>query len=84
MDDDNTREIEHNKVLHERNVFPTVQSMPVPHVASNARITFETIGTSSHAITIRSGFMEAPDGPQSLMAMRDHGGMAFDPRTRPT
>ena len=71
--------LKHNKVLHERNIFLTVQSMPAPHVASNARLKIETIGNSFHAITIRYGFMEAPDVPQALMALGDRGGIVFDP-----
>ena len=71
--------LKHNKVLHERNIFLTVQSVPIPHVASNARLTSEAIGTGFHAITIRYGFMEAPDVPQALMSLSDGGGIVFDP-----
>ncbi len=71
--------LKHNKVLHEHNIFLTVQAMPAPYVASNARLTSETIGDAFSVITIRYGFMEAPDVPQALMALGDDGGMVFDP-----
>ena len=71
--------LKHNKVLHERNIFLTVQSVPAPYVASHARLTIETIGNDFHAITIRYGFMEAPDVPQALMALGDRGAIVFDP-----
>ncbi|MEO7251459.1 MAG: KUP/HAK/KT family potassium transporter, partial [Arenimonas sp.] len=71
--------LKHNKVLHERNIFLTVQSVPKPHVPNDSRLTEEIIGTSFHAITIRYGFMEAPDVPQALMSLSDRAGMVFDP-----
>jgi KUP system potassium uptake protein len=71
--------LKHNKVLHEHNVFVTVQSVPTPHVASNARLRSETIGTDFHVVTIRYGFMETPDVPQARMASCDKGGLVFDP-----
>ncbi|MGH8030603.1 MAG: potassium transporter Kup, partial [Arenimonas sp.] len=71
--------LKHNKVLHERNLFLTVQSVPTPQVTGDARLSTEIIGTGFHAITIRCGFMEAPDVPQAMMALSDRGGLVFDP-----
>jgi KUP system potassium uptake protein len=71
--------LKHNKVLHQHNIFLTVQSMPTPQVACNTRLSCETIGTGFEAITIRYGFMEAPDVPQALMALSDLGEVVFDP-----
>jgi KUP system potassium uptake protein len=71
--------LKHNKVLHERNIFLTVQSVPSPHVAANARLSIERIGEGFHAATIRYGFMENPDVPQALMASADRGGLVIDP-----
>jgi KUP system potassium uptake protein len=71
--------LKHNKVLHERNVFLTVQSVPNPHVRAQDRLTAQSIGASFHAVTVRYGFMEAPDVPQALMALGDRGGPVLDP-----
>ena len=71
--------IKHNKVLHARNVFLTVQFAPSPYVARDSRLKCETIGDQCYALTLRFGFMETPDVPLALMASCDNGGLAFDP-----
>jgi len=71
--------LKHNKVLHERNIFLTVQSVPLPYVSALSRLTTESLGPEFHSITIRYGFMEAPDVPQALMASADRGGVVIDP-----
>ena len=71
--------IKHNKVLHARNVFLTVQFAPTPYVARGTRLKCETIGDQFYAVTLRFGFMEAPDVPQAMMASCDNGGPAFGP-----
>jgi KUP system potassium uptake protein len=71
--------LKHNRVLHERNVFLTVQSVPVPYARTGPRLKVETIGEKFYAITISYGFMETPDVPQALMASADQGGLVFDP-----
>ncbi len=69
--------LKHNKVLHERNVFLTVQTLTVPY--SQRRLKIEAIGDEFHRVTIRFGFMETPDVPLALMASCDQGGIYFDP-----
>ena len=71
--------LKHNKVLHERNVLLTVETVASPHVAADARLKLETIGDDFHRATVRYGFMETPDVPLALMGSADHGGLCFDP-----
>ena len=71
--------LKHNKVLHQRNIFLTVLSMPVPYLDSKSRLTSESIGTGFEAVTIRYGFMETADVPLALTALSDLGTTFFDP-----
>lgn len=72
--------LKHNRVLHERNIFLRVESLPIPYARKLARLKAEKIGEGFHAITISFGFMETPDVPQALMASSDHDGLVIDPQ----
>ncbi|NZA28569.1 potassium transporter Kup [Luteimonas sp. SJ-92] len=70
--------LKHNKVLHERNVFLTVETLSVPY--SHKRLKIEEIGDGFHRVLIRFGFMETPDVPLALMGSGDiEGAICFDP-----
>ena len=69
--------LKHNKVLHERNVFLTAQTLSVPY--AHKRLKIEEIGDGFHRVTVRFGFMETPDVPMALMCSSDDGGICFDP-----
>jgi KUP system potassium uptake protein len=71
--------LQHNKMLHQRNVFLTVTSSTTPYVARKERLKWRSIGDDFYVYTLRYGFMETPDIPQALMAASDDGGIAFDP-----
>ena len=71
--------LKHNKVLHERNVFLTVETLSIPYCPSAERLVMEPIGEDFHRVIIRFGFMETPDVPLALMRSCDQGGMYFDP-----
>ncbi len=71
--------LKHNKVLHERNVFLTVETLNVPHAPVEKRLKMESIGDDFHRVLIRYGFMETPDVPLALMRSCDKGGLYFDP-----
>ena len=71
--------LKHNKVLHERNVFLTVETLAVPYAAAGQRLSVEAIGDDFHRVVVRFGFMETPDVPQALMQAPDHGTLSFDP-----
>ncbi len=71
--------LKHNKVLHERNVFLTVETLSVPHAPKDQRLKIDEIGDDFHRVLIRFGFMETPDVPLALMRSCDKGGIHFDP-----
>jgi KUP system potassium uptake protein len=71
--------LKHNKVLHERNVFLTVETLNVPTAPKDKRLRIEPIGSDFYRILLRFGFMETPDVPLALMRSCDQGGIHFDP-----
>jgi KUP system potassium uptake protein len=71
--------LKHNKVLHERNVFLTVETLGVPYAPKDKRLKIEAIGNDFYRVLIRFGFMEVPDVPLALMRSCDAGGTYFDP-----
>ncbi len=71
--------LKHNKVLHERNVFLHVETLPVPYAADAQRLKMESIGDEFYRVHVRFGFMETPDVPLALMRSCDRGGIYFDP-----
>lgn len=71
--------LKHNKVLHERNVFLTVETLPVPYAPSAKRLKMDAIGDEFYRVIVRFGFMETPDVPLALMRSCDQNGLYFDP-----
>src|SRR5690606_26403062 len=72
-------DLQHNKVLHERNVFLTVETLSVPYAPKEKRLRIAEIGNDFHRVLVRFGFMETPDVPLALMRSCDAGGIHFDP-----
>ncbi|HZX79943.1 MAG TPA: potassium transporter Kup [Lysobacter sp.] len=71
--------LKHNKVLHERNIFLTVETLTIPVAPREKRLKIESIGEDFYRVTIKYGFMETPDVPLALMRSCDRGGIHFDP-----
>src|SRR5690606_12879018 len=71
--------LKHNKVLHERNVFLTVETLPVPYAPVEKRIRVDAIGDDFYRVMVRFGFMETPDVPLALMRACDRDGLSMDP-----
>ncbi|MBJ6981335.1 MULTISPECIES: potassium transporter Kup [unclassified Luteimonas] len=71
--------LKHNKVLHERNVFLTAETLKVPYAPRERRLEVKEIGDDFYRVTARFGFMETPDLPLALMRSCDVEGMDFDP-----
>ena len=69
--------LKHNKVLHERILFVRVETLDVPE-AGNQRATVEELGPGVHRVFLRYGFMESPNIPRALEALRGHG-VDYDP-----
>ncbi len=51
----------HNKVLHEKIVFVTIQTDDVPHVRQAERVVVKRLGKGFHSVLARYGFMDDPD-----------------------
>jgi KUP system potassium uptake protein len=58
--------LKHNQVLHERNIILTVIFADVPWVIESERVIVNDLGKSFWRVTVRFGFMDAPDVPQAL------------------
>jgi len=71
--------LKHNKVLHERNVLLTVETLAVPFVPLAQRMELVPVADDFFRATLRYGFMESPDVPLALMRCGDDGGFCFDP-----
>jgi KUP system potassium uptake protein len=69
--------LKHFKVLHERNVLLSVETLETPFAGASERIEIRDLGHSFHAVTLRFGFMEDPDVPAALVACAKQG-FAFD------
>ena len=74
------RNLEHNKVLHERVVFVTVKTRQVPFVPPEQRLEVEALGGGFYRLRIYFGFMEEPNIPKVLASIADPE-IAIDPQT---
>jgi KUP system potassium uptake protein len=69
--------LKHNKVLHEKNVILTVETVDQPRLGETERVSMETISPDFKRITIKYGFMETPNVPKALGVCRKQG-LKFD------
>lgn len=70
--------LKHNKVLHERVLFVTVQTLDVPEADPDRRAEVSELAPGIYRIVLRYGFMESPNIPRALDDMRDRG-IGYDP-----
>jgi KUP system potassium uptake protein len=70
--------LKHNKVLHERVIFMTIQSDPVPYVDDPDRIRLEQIAPGIWRLSAHYGFMQQPDVPGLLDSCAAEG-LKLDP-----
>jgi KUP system potassium uptake protein len=70
--------LKHNKVLHERVLFVTVQNVDEPEVGADRRTEVAELAPGIHRVILRYGFMESPNIPRELEEMSDSG-ITFDP-----
>ena len=68
--------LKHNKVLHERVLFVTVQTVDEPAVRQDRRTEVTELSPGVHRIVLRYGFMESPDIPRALEDL--NGAIQFD------
>jgi KUP system potassium uptake protein len=70
--------LKHNKVLHEKVLFVTVINQDVPEVPPEERSSFAELAAGIYRVTVRYGFMESPNLPRDLAALREQG-VPYDP-----
>ncbi len=63
----------HNKVLHERVVFLTVNTQPVPRVLKTERIDVTDLGNGFYRVFVHYGFMDTQDIPKALIQCAARG-----------
>jgi KUP system potassium uptake protein len=69
--------LKHNKVLHERNVLLTVETLDTPRAEPPERLEWTALGQGFTRLRLRFGFSEDPDIPLRL-AQCGHHGLPFD------
>ena len=69
--------LKHNKVLHERVLFVTVQNEDVPEVSPERRSETSELAPGIHRVVLRYGFMESPNIPRELGDL--DASIQFDP-----
>ncbi|HTV52024.1 MAG TPA: KUP/HAK/KT family potassium transporter [Steroidobacteraceae bacterium] len=67
------RNLEHNKVVHERCLIFNFEIMRTPRQSQADRVRVQHLMEGAYAITARFGFMETPDVREALRACRAHG-----------
>jgi KUP system potassium uptake protein len=65
--------LKHYKVLHEKNVILTVETLDIPRVEREERVHIEPLGETFSRVRLRFGFMESPNVPKALAIARKHG-----------
>ncbi len=70
--------LKHNKVLHEKVLLVTVNTLDVPEVEAAERAEVKELSPGIFRVGLRYGFMESPNIPRALEALRSEG-IGFDP-----
>ncbi len=70
--------MKHNKVIHERVVFLTVITEPVPRISAKDRVVIEGLAEGFYRLTATYGFFQEPDIPKLLRLANTAFGMEFD------
>lgn len=70
--------IRHNHVLHQLTLLLSVETLDVPYVAAEERLSQRKIAPGIQQVVVRFGFRDDPDVPQALRRL-DLGGRPFDP-----
>jgi KUP system potassium uptake protein len=61
--------VEHNHILHENVVILSIETLPVPHVPDDDRVTVDDLGYTDDGIihvSARFGYVQSPDVPEVL------------------
>jgi KUP system potassium uptake protein len=69
--------LKHNKVLHERNILMTVETLDTPVADYGERTEITALGNEFYTVKLRYGFSEDPDIPTSMQSCEAKG-LGFD------
>ena len=65
--------LKHNKVLHEHNVVLTIVTADTPRVPEDERVQIIPLSKYFSRVSLKFGYMEAPNVPKALAIARKHG-----------
>jgi KUP system potassium uptake protein len=65
--------LKHNKVLHEKNVILTVETVDTPRSNLADKVRIEPIGPHFSKVVMKFGYMETPNIPKTLTLLRKQG-----------
>ena len=65
--------LKHNKVLHQQNLFVTVQQHEVPWIGMEKRLLLEPLGHDCWQVVLNYGFKNDPDLPKALALLAARG-----------
>jgi KUP system potassium uptake protein len=65
--------LKHNKVLHENNVVLTIITADTPRVPEDDRVQITPLSKHFTRVSLKFGYMEAPNVPKALAIARKHG-----------
>ncbi len=67
------RNLEHNKVVHERVIMLNLEIVRSPRFDRSNRVRIQNLAPDLMSVTARFGFMEAPDVGEALRGLRSRG-----------
>ncbi len=65
--------LRYSRVIHERVLLLTVETLEIPHVKISDGIEVENLGEGFYRVLIRYGFMQTPDVPSALKLCESKG-----------
>jgi KUP system potassium uptake protein len=65
--------LKHNKVLHEYNLFVSVQHHDVPWIGFDKRVSVHSLGHDCWQVVLHFGFKNDPDVPEALQGLKGRG-----------
>jgi len=69
--------LKHNKVLHDRNILMTIETLDVPMAEYGERTEITALGHEFYRVILRFGFTEDPNVPTALTSC-EASGLGFD------
>jgi KUP system potassium uptake protein len=67
------KNLEFNKILHDRVILLTVITQDIPYVLAKDRLDVEDLGHNIFRITVQFGFQQSPNIPYAMDLIKEHG-----------